>query len=1032
MNTKSENIPEELKKLQDNRALILLVELMGFLHDVGKLDEELYQNHYKRYNEDKNKNILPPILKEVFRKNLKELLKNIISDDLAEKLENVKIEGFQRHQIGRHPEEYWPKNWMEEIINLADSKDSSEDRGRAIAKQEEFKASVFGKEEELKKGEFKEKRKKLYGNLSVILLKEILDVSSDEYSIRGIKNNANWLNFHKRLSEAIEVFEETVASTFRSSNDVTLFDHSYMTGSIAKALIGKLILNKETMDRFNQQIIRRNAEIEQHKPNLSPEEREINKKTLNEIEPLEHFSNECDLDLLMISFDGFGFISEGINLLDIRGRKIVLEEIKNSVKNLLEVNYPVGNCIYEDENNLCFLITHLSDESIEYLENEIYEIFNENTCGLLTPIIDTKQNLKYYGKSLVELKEKNEKPIKEGLVSKFDLKRIETWRGSNGKDRCVLCNKMPQWKGKESEYLCEFCYNLRRKREEGRRREEREKEEEKRRKEDSIWVDEIADENGKIALLVGMFHPIDKWLSGEFLKYQKIRIKKDLEEHPHSKKLFANIPEDEYEKIRENAVTKFINILSNVKNNEEIVNKQVKELTELDGSEKAVIGGKSKVGEFYYRLGSEISKERVLEIMETKPPSPSRLYRIWRELKEFSDEIIDEARKSIPKGKRLKFKLDGFNGNPGFYRVEIIEIGEIEVYYDGNLFYTVERIDKVNPSDKTEGVFLSSHLKLGEKIKLEENKVELFDEEKRSLGEFLMKDVSFEEYYRVREVLSSPNGFMFIIPANKSLEVANNIRNRFEERFSKVLGKISLNVGIAFSHKKNPIYVLLDCGKRFVEEFRQKDIIECKVSEKNKLEKHIELEIETSGKKFRWRINHLLGDGKQDYYYPNFISKEGLINVNDLNQNDEVRIYCNYLDYENILSSQDRFKIFLSPNKGRKHDIMGENGPRPYLLEDLEKFQKLKEIFEKVASWTPIRDIESVAISKLLEWGKTETYKKLLDSLVENKLSRFFGEEWKNYKPFLLASIIDGSFFDGIELFGSIMKIELGGDKNEK
>jgi len=45
------DIPEELKKLEDNRALILLAELMGFLHDVGKLSENR-KEHHRRYEDD--------------------------------------------------------------------------------------------------------------------------------------------------------------------------------------------------------------------------------------------------------------------------------------------------------------------------------------------------------------------------------------------------------------------------------------------------------------------------------------------------------------------------------------------------------------------------------------------------------------------------------------------------------------------------------------------------------------------------------------------------------------------------------------------------------------------------------------------------------------------------------------------------------------------------------------------------------------------------------------------------------------------
>ena len=151
MNIKSkERIPEELEKLAKNRGLILLVKLMGFLHDMGKLSSKLYKEHYKRWDEEDSKKY--PNLNKIFSEKFENLLKGKIETDVLEKVKNCEIKGFQRHHIHRNEKgkpihtEDWRKNWIEEIINLADNKDSSEDRGKAIHKQEEFISSVFGEE----------------------------------------------------------------------------------------------------------------------------------------------------------------------------------------------------------------------------------------------------------------------------------------------------------------------------------------------------------------------------------------------------------------------------------------------------------------------------------------------------------------------------------------------------------------------------------------------------------------------------------------------------------------------------------------------------------------------------------------------------------------------------------------------------------------------------------------------------------------------------------------------------------------------
>ena len=102
------------------------------------------------------------------------------------------------------------------------------------------------------------------------------------------------------------------------------------------------------------------------------------------------------------------------------------------------------------------------------------------------------------------------------------------------------------------------------------------------------------------------------------------------------------------------------------------------------------------------------------------------------------------------------------------------------------------------------------------------------------------------------------------------------------------------------------------------------------------------------------------------------------------------------------------------------------------MLEDLDKFERLRELFEIIGSWTPIIDLERLVLVKKQDWeiidGENIVYKNIVNSALENKISRFFKDEnnWKNnIKPFLLKCILEGSFFDAIELYKSIMKIDL-------
>jgi hypothetical protein len=374
----------------------------------------------------------------------------------------------------------------------------------------------------------------------------------------------------------------------------------------------------------------------------------------------------------------------------------------------------------------------------------------------------------------------------------------------------------------------------------------------------------------------------------------------------------------------------------------------------------------------------------------------------------------------------------------GIYDAIIPDIGRIEVFFDKGKeeFNTIERIDINKASDKSirieEEEFLEKHVEF-EKMKEKHDKIEIYKEGVKK-GSFEIKNVDFEDYKQLREILTSPNGFLFVIPANEAFSIVKSIRNEFNEIFSKVLGNISLNVGVMFFHRKFPIYITLDCARRMISEFNSFDFEEGEVAGRE----DSQLTLKIKDKIVEMIISDELGNGKEDYYYPYLRSiADDTKYIKEINPSDKLKMILSWFDFEFLDSSAMRFNVVVNENKRRKHTIIGENGPRPYLLEDLEKFERLRDIFEAIGSWTPIRDIEALAISKRLEWikegelgDKKDVYEELIDSALNNKISDSAKkklDDWKATRIFLKECIMEGSFFDAIELFKSIMKMELKG-----
>ncbi len=1025
MNTESKNIPNELKKLQDNRALILLVELMGFLHDIGKLSSELHKCHYKRYDgdvkfteerEEENGRThvnVPRRIIKLFNADFERLLNSKISENILEKVKNreIKVKGFQRHHRKWNSEgnprnvEYWPQNWVEEIINLADKKDSSEDRGKAIAMQEEFVASVFGNEKKLKKEKFNEKREGVYNNLDALFSKTLIVDSQEK-----IKENVDWNNFHEKIVKAVGVFKEGVASTYRSSNDVTLFDHGFMTGTISKSIVSKCILNDRLISEF-----------------------EPDRNT-------HHFEDPMDLNLLIVSFDSINFISQGENLLDVSGRKAIMNEVRKEIKNLLEVDYPLGNCIYKDENHLCFLVPPIKNDSFNYLKRYIQDnIFNDKTMGLVIPITNRSCDLKYYGVELTNLRKKGEKEARRKSIEtppNFTPKWIKTWNGIKNKDKCILCGKMPQWKGKESDYLCRFCWETRKK---------RGTDKEKNREGGTRWIDELADSNGKIALITGRFEPLKEWLSGKFLKYQKIRTKKDLEEHPFARRHFNNISEEEYNNIKDNAIAKFAKLLSetdpNTVQGERVFKNKVRELDKLNDKESTFIGAKSKVGEFYYRIGSDIGEEKILDAIETKPPSPARLYRTWRELQNFSRGQIEKSRNIVPKGKRLIFQIVHDLEEGKIYEAEIPDIGTIEVFFDGKEFFTIERIDKRNPSDVKQKDYLKSHVGIS-KINFKGKTIEIKNENEKKKYE--IKKFRFVDFKQFREIISSPTSFMFLIPANSSFKLIESIKEDFKSKFTKSLGKISLNIGCIYSKKKTPTFSILDSGRRFIDIFDELEKEKTKISNMQNCNESKLISLKIGNKEIAWKIRNKLGNGEiTDFYYPYFLlNGEKSVHINKIKEGDKIQVFTNHFDFQFLDSNTRRFDIVAGT---RPHPIFKKKGPRPYYLEEIETIIEVWETLQNCnVDNTQLNNFESLLLGKIEDWQleleeleENKEYKEFQELIkfsiknildIEDKKEDKESEESKEFK-LIYSSVLSGMFFDVKELYHTILKEKLGDEK---
>ncbi|WP_048203263.1 CRISPR-associated protein Csx11 [Methanocaldococcus infernus] len=302
----------------------------------------------------------------------------------------------------------------------------------------------------------------------------------------GNKQNQRWNEIREFIFDYIKEWYSKLLSDSRFPiNDVSLWDQAYMTASMFKAVLAQLVMD--------------NSKLEKYMNNPS----------------------SIKWRILGIQYDKLGLAEKGLKVAHIQFYRKLAEEIDNEIKNLLEVKYPIGNEIYRDETGIYFLVGEdlgddLNDrsnlvklkEDYKELEDKILKIFKEKTEDEFYPAIfltEASRGLMNLGYLLEKAKENF---LKADLSKKDkDLCLLRTVKG-RAVGVCQVCGTRLVYENREyEEKICETCYKRRKGRIdnwinnlEG----------------ETIWIDELKDNNNNIALITLKFE-LQDWLNGNML-----------------------------------------------------------------------------------------------------------------------------------------------------------------------------------------------------------------------------------------------------------------------------------------------------------------------------------------------------------------------------------------------------------------------------------------------------------------------------------------------------------------------------------
>lgn len=290
----------------------------------------------------------------------------------------------------------------------------------------------------------------------------------------------------QNLQESLQkLFRQTVADSRRPINEVDLWSWGALVGALYKAALAGALLTGA--------------------PPAAP---------------------NLQWRLLSVRVDGLGYISNVARIPDLLARQRLLEDTLDQVCTLLEVEYPLGSEIYRDHNGSVFVVPdvpgllQITDRQGETLQEKIVQVFIQKTEGDLIPEITLEQD-SWWGQDpnwsrsaptasndkLPNIRDMLTTPV----VSQVDVQTIHSqWQGKDGNGEvCPVCRLRPMREGREA---CKHCENRRDSRIAAWQQDPHR----------TIWMDEIADHNDRVALIVGKFG-LDDWLSGDLVQTMLVK-----------------------------------------------------------------------------------------------------------------------------------------------------------------------------------------------------------------------------------------------------------------------------------------------------------------------------------------------------------------------------------------------------------------------------------------------------------------------------------------------------------------------------
>jgi len=778
------------------------------------------------------------------------------------------------------------------------------------------------------------------------------------------------------------LFSQTVADTRRPINEVDLWSWGLLVGALYKAALAGALLT-----------------------DTAPPARDLRWR------------------LLGIRVNGLDYFLNVVRIPDLLARQELLADSLNKVRDLLEVTYPLGSEVYRDENGSIYVVPDVADllertdNSGTSLRTLILQAFAQGTVkdkpnlqlgGEMIPRVeleqqpwwgqdpdyvdktDSKRNSPLLGRPVHNEPPKIEHFLSQKAISSARPEQVRNfWQGGTVADICTVCGLRPQGPGKKAAVrnVCDICEE---------RRADRSQKWATTQTDRTIWTDEVADTNGRLALIVGRFD-LTHWLDGALVET-----------------LLLIAPHDP-ENTRRDPVTSKTPSFSRLR--------RIWETTRTFWREMQA--------EFLQRL-SDDRRRLTIHLDDTPNLGPFHVY----------DLVIGPTDLSV-------VWVPPQDGRPG-YLVSADNLGYIarqlgaekSIYSDPATaaIFVEEYLGEQFVQNVRQPVLLNPDTSTGQ------GRANLIERTR-----IAKVDYQSNRYATAIPILAEPQIFMALVPADKSLEIIKRIKEKYEQEMGKVRNRLPLHLGCIYAHRHTPIRALLDAGRAMLG--YQSRPQPWQVQSKTDLDptddgwpRRVALTLKWDDCCISLTPPTVMGDNEtKDVWYPYwrvedkptdrkrwFVGPDGehWVHLCELRKDDTIYFTSSTFDFEFLDTTARRFEIHYDKDGRRPRRT------RPFYLEDLDRLEELWKHMKKMKKAQRHQVIHTIeATREAWSWYGPDRGRSTTD---ENKVFKQFvadtlaGARWpkehrwsdipEEWREKLIEAGVRGELADLTELHMEILK----------